>query len=215
MTSNEAYKKPDYENDGLDSFDASQLGMKVGAFGGARLLKFVSGDFVTREGEIIGPDREFVSLGLVKAVQKFVDRKLVDTVIVAPEERFPDLEEMNDACSAGGMGDGFQRQSAGPVEPRPGAQITRCTNDGSVRLRDQKHRRINRNWRSLRQDEIHSESAWPQHLAGGLLLLRADEVAFQSAWNKASRLPCAALDRAGWWIDEAGTGAGEDRHSCS
>ena len=43
------------EDDGLSSFDLRQLGGRVGAFGGAKLLKFVQGDFMTREGEKIGP----------------------------------------------------------------------------------------------------------------------------------------------------------------
>ena len=41
----------DYENDGLSSFSLDQIGMQTGAFGGARLLRFVDGQYVTREGE--------------------------------------------------------------------------------------------------------------------------------------------------------------------
>ena len=36
------------EDDGLGSFDLAQLGMKTGAFGGARILKFVQGTFITQ-----------------------------------------------------------------------------------------------------------------------------------------------------------------------
>ena len=42
----------DEEDDGLGSFDLEQLGMKTGAFGGARLLKYVTDHFITREGEV-------------------------------------------------------------------------------------------------------------------------------------------------------------------
>ena len=45
------------EDDGLGSFDLSQLGMKTGAFGGARIMKFVQGNFITREGEPIESTR--------------------------------------------------------------------------------------------------------------------------------------------------------------
>ena len=103
-----------YENDGLDSFDLSQLGMKVGAFGGARILKFVSGDFVTREGEVVGSEREFISLGLVKAVQKFVGHRLIDTIIVAPEDKFPDLEDMNNKAPREEWGTDFNGNLQGP-----------------------------------------------------------------------------------------------------
>ena len=103
-----------YESDGLDSFDLTQLGMKVGAFGGARLLKFVSGDFVTREGEVVGSEREFVSLGLVKALQKFIGHQLMDTIIVAPEKEFPDLEKMNDKAPREEWGTDLNGNPKGP-----------------------------------------------------------------------------------------------------
>ena len=64
------------KSDGLGDFALEQIGRKAGAFGGARLLKFVDGHFVTREGEEIGPEKELVVLGLNKVVQKFVGRKL-------------------------------------------------------------------------------------------------------------------------------------------
>ena len=48
------------EDDGLSSFSLEQLGKKVGAFGGARMMKFNSGVYTTREGETINSKREFV-----------------------------------------------------------------------------------------------------------------------------------------------------------
>jgi hypothetical protein len=97
-TSNESEKRNEVESDGLDNFSPEQIGRKTGAFGGARLLKFVDGHFVTREGEEIGPDKELVVLGLKKVVQKFVGRKLLDTIVVPDGEKVPNLTEMNDAA---------------------------------------------------------------------------------------------------------------------
>ena len=55
------------DGDGLGDFDPAQLGMKTGVFGGVRLLKFVTGDFVTREGELI--DHRNSSLSACQAVR--------------------------------------------------------------------------------------------------------------------------------------------------
>jgi len=76
--------RDEYENDGLSDFSLDQIGMQVSAFGGARLLKFVDGQYVTREGEVIEPNRELMVLGLKKVVQKFVGKKLVETTAIFP-----------------------------------------------------------------------------------------------------------------------------------
>jgi hypothetical protein len=102
------------EDDGLGSFNLDQIGQKVGAFGGARLLRFVTDHFTTREGETIDPKRELITLGLVKVVQKFVDKKLVDTIIVAPGAKMPDVEAMNDKAPREEWGVDFNGNPAGP-----------------------------------------------------------------------------------------------------
>ena len=102
------------EDDGLSSFDMRQLGGKVGAFGGAKILKFVQGDFITREGEKIGLEREFITFGLIKAVQKFVNKQLIDTKIVAPHADFPDIAAMNEAAPKDEWGIGLNGQPQGP-----------------------------------------------------------------------------------------------------
>jgi cell division septation protein DedD len=88
----------EHDDDGLGSFDLSQLGQKVGAFGGATILKFVQGTFLTRDGVQIESTREFLSLGLAKLVQKFVGKKLLDTILVGQHDNFPDIEAMNESA---------------------------------------------------------------------------------------------------------------------
>jgi hypothetical protein len=88
----------EYEDDGLSSFSLDQIGMQAGAFGGARLLKFNDGQYITREGEVIEPSRELMVLGLKKIVQKFVGNKLVETKIVPDGEPAPDIKAKNEAC---------------------------------------------------------------------------------------------------------------------
>ena len=102
------------EDDGLATFSLEHLGQKVSAFGGARLLKFVSGSFVTREGEIIDSNREFILLGLVKVVQKFVGKKLVETIVVPTREKFPDVDKMNEAAPREEWGTDLNGKSVGP-----------------------------------------------------------------------------------------------------
>jgi hypothetical protein len=112
--SNESEKRNAVESDGLDNFSPEQIGRKAGAFGGARLLKFVDGRFVTREGEEIGPDKELIVLGLKKVVQKFVGRKLLDTIIVPDGEKVPNLKEMNDAAPREEWGVDLNNNPVGP-----------------------------------------------------------------------------------------------------
>jgi hypothetical protein len=102
------------EDDGLSSFDLRQLGGKVGAFGGAKLLKFVQGDFITREGEKVTPERKFITFGLIEAVQKFVNKQLIDTIIVAPHADFPDIRAMNEAAPKDEWGIGLDGKPQGP-----------------------------------------------------------------------------------------------------
>jgi hypothetical protein len=103
------------EDDGLASFDIRQLRGKVGAFGGAKLMKFVQGDFVNpREGEKIGPEREFYAFGLIKTVQKFVGKQLVETIIVPPHANFPDIQDMNERAPKEEWGVGLDGKPQGP-----------------------------------------------------------------------------------------------------
>jgi hypothetical protein len=85
----------DFESDGLDSFDLEQIGMHSGAFGGARLLKYVTDHFTTRDGEVIGPDRELVALGLKKLVRKFVGKEPMESTVLPDGAHAPDIDEMN------------------------------------------------------------------------------------------------------------------------
>jgi hypothetical protein len=106
--------RDEYENDGLSDFSLDQIGMQVGAFGGARLLKFVDGQYVTREGEVIEPNRELMVLGLKKVVQKFVGKKLVETTIVPDGEPAPDIKAMNEKCPREEWGTNLNGDPAGP-----------------------------------------------------------------------------------------------------
>src|SRR5262249_1156044 len=104
----------DCESDGLDNFDLEQIGMRTGTFGGARLLKYVTDHFCTREGETIGPERELVALDLKKIVQKFVGKQLVDSIIVPDGEKAPDIDQMNEKTPREEWGTGLDGKPQGP-----------------------------------------------------------------------------------------------------
>jgi hypothetical protein len=105
------------DSDGLGDFDLEQIGMATGAFGGARILKFDTDHYVTREGEVIGPEREFIVLGLTKLVQKWVGGKLAEPPIVVPAgEHAPDIDEMNEKAPKEEWGLDFNDNPAGPYK---------------------------------------------------------------------------------------------------
>jgi hypothetical protein len=106
--------RDDHEGDGLDNFNLDQIGMQTGVYGGARLLKFKDGQYVTAEGEVIEPNRELAVLGLKKVVQKFIAGKRVETKIVPDGEPAPDVKAMNDACPREEWGTDLAGNPAGP-----------------------------------------------------------------------------------------------------
>jgi hypothetical protein len=102
------------KSDGLSDFNLEQIGRKAGTFGGARLLKFVDGRFVTREGGEISGGKELLALELKKIIQKFVGRKLMETTVIPDGEKVPDLEAMNDAAPREEWGTDFNGKPVGP-----------------------------------------------------------------------------------------------------
>jgi hypothetical protein len=74
----------------------------------------VTDHFVTREGEVIGPERELVALGLKKVVQKFVGRQLMESTVVPDGERVPDIEALNESAPKEEWGRDFNGNPQGP-----------------------------------------------------------------------------------------------------
>jgi hypothetical protein len=104
----------DSERDGLSDFSLEQIGMKTGAFGGARIIKYVTDHFTTREGETIEPVRELTVLDLVKCVQKFVGQKLVESTVVRSGQKMPDIAAMNEAAPREEWGQDLNGNPVGP-----------------------------------------------------------------------------------------------------
>jgi hypothetical protein len=63
------------------------------------LIKFTSeAEWVTGNGEEMSRQRELIPIDIVRIVQKWVDGKPVETIIVPPGEKFPDVKAMNEAA---------------------------------------------------------------------------------------------------------------------
>jgi hypothetical protein len=115
MTS-EIEKKPP-KLDGLDGYEDEIEGREQQARGiiqGA-LLKF-SNDYtwVTREGEELSPDLELVVVDIRRIVQKWHNGKPVETIILEPLQKFPDVEKMNEQTPRGEWVEDRNGKSRGP-----------------------------------------------------------------------------------------------------
>ena len=61
------------------------------------LIKFTNeGKWVTRDGEELPTDLELVAANVNRVVQKWSEGQPVETIILEPHQKFPDIEEMNE-----------------------------------------------------------------------------------------------------------------------
>src|SRR5262249_19491638 len=82
-------------NDAIEGDDRPQGG---GIIQG-RLIKFTNPGciFVTADDEIkVSADLELIPIDIIRVVQKWIDGMPVETIIVAPGEKFPDIKAMNE-----------------------------------------------------------------------------------------------------------------------
>jgi hypothetical protein len=79
--------------DGVEGDDRPQGG---GIIQGT-LIKFTNeGKWVTRDGEELPTDLELVAANVNRVVQKWWDGQPVETIVLEPHQKFPDVEEMNE-----------------------------------------------------------------------------------------------------------------------
>jgi hypothetical protein len=61
------------------------------------LIKFTNeGTWVTRDGDELPADLELVAVNVNRVVQKWQDQQPVETIILEPHQKFPDIDEMNE-----------------------------------------------------------------------------------------------------------------------
>lgn len=99
--SNTMTKVQDYELDGFAGYedrvegDDRQQGGNV--IQGA-LVKFTNeATWLTRDGDELPADRELIVVDIARLVQRWKDQQPVETRILAPGEKFPDVADLNEA----------------------------------------------------------------------------------------------------------------------
>jgi hypothetical protein len=82
--------------DGFNDIDSDGTGGSI--IKGTKLKFTNAAEWIDDNGAVIKPDREFIVIGMVRASQKWLDDVPIETIILGPNDRFPDVEEMNEAC---------------------------------------------------------------------------------------------------------------------
>jgi hypothetical protein len=96
--SNELAKKVT-EIDGFEGYeDAIEGGQERGGqVIQGQIVKFTNeATWEKNDGEEIDENREFIAVDIARVVQKWCDQKPVETIILAPHQKFPDVAKMNE-----------------------------------------------------------------------------------------------------------------------
>jgi hypothetical protein len=79
------------------------------------LVKFSNeGEWVTRDGDTLAADLELVAADVLRVVQKWHDDHPVETTILEPHQKFPDVEQMNEETPKQEWVEGPDGQMRGP-----------------------------------------------------------------------------------------------------
>jgi len=101
--------------DGIEGDDQPQ---GAGIIQGS-LVKFSNeAMWVTRDGDELSADLELVAVDVGRVVQKWQDQQPVDTIILQPHQKFPDVEEMNEETPREEWGEGPDGKMRGPWQPQ-------------------------------------------------------------------------------------------------
>jgi hypothetical protein len=86
--------------DGIDGFCDETEGKETkqsGLFRGTRLKFGKTAEWEIKDGDVIDPKTRLILIDVARIVTKWgPDRKPVETIVLQPGERFPDIEAMND-----------------------------------------------------------------------------------------------------------------------
>jgi hypothetical protein len=85
--------------DGFEGYEGASEGGAPQQSGGViqgDILKFTNeSEWVTRDGEALPGDRELIVADVGRVAQKWIDQKPVETRVLGPGEKFPDIEKLN------------------------------------------------------------------------------------------------------------------------
>jgi hypothetical protein len=72
------------------------------------------GEWVTNDGDELSSELELVASDVARIVQKWIDQKPEETIIVAPGQKFPDVEEMNKKAPRSEWRENLNGEMVGP-----------------------------------------------------------------------------------------------------
>ncbi len=97
--------------DGVEGDDQPQGG---GVIKG-RIIKFTNEfSWVTNDGEELLPSLELVAVDIARLVQKWINQKPEETIIVLPGQKFPDVQAMNEKAPRSEWREDLNRKMVGP-----------------------------------------------------------------------------------------------------
>jgi hypothetical protein len=78
------------------------------------IIKFNDSTWVARGGAELPPNLELVAVDVGRVVQKWIDKQPVETRILEPGQKFPDIKELNEKTPKSEWGKDQNDQSCGP-----------------------------------------------------------------------------------------------------
>jgi hypothetical protein len=108
--------------DGFDGFTDERAGTgdndaqpAPGSIIKGNLIKFTNqATWELRDGEEMPPDLELIAVDILRIVQKWIDQKPVETRILAPGEKIPDVKALNAECPKSEWHKDLNGQEQGP-----------------------------------------------------------------------------------------------------
>jgi hypothetical protein len=98
-------------NEGVEGDDQQQGGSIIQG----TLTKFTNeAEWVTGNGDPMSHEQELIVIDLLRIVQKWIDQKPVETIIVPPGEKFPNVKAMNEKCPKSEWRENLNREMVGP-----------------------------------------------------------------------------------------------------
>jgi hypothetical protein len=106
------------EPDGFEGYEDRIEGDEARQGGGVihgSVVKFSNeAAWVTRDGEELLPDLELIAVDIGRVVQKWKDQAPVETIILEPGQKYPDIEELNDKTPRSEWTEGPDGKPHGP-----------------------------------------------------------------------------------------------------
>jgi hypothetical protein len=117
MSKELAKKAASTEVDGFEGYEDATEGAqeRSGQVIQGQLLKFTNeASWETGDEEEIDENRELIAVDVARVVQRWHDQKPIETIVLEPHQKFPDMEKLNDAVPREEWGEGPDGKPRGP-----------------------------------------------------------------------------------------------------